>query len=119
LVSVVKRPGGNKIAGSFDEMEPAYLAFRVMRHCDAITGAHARHGLAVRIREDDLVSWAHHALLRWRGRKGDAPLQPLASSPDAPTQEAPAMQSSKADVAKALLAFGRKLASTGTSGFTP
>jgi len=119
LVSVLKKPGGNRDARSDDEIAPAYLAFRVVRHCDAVTGANARRGLAVRIREDDLVSWAHHALLRSRGRGGENPVQPHPGLLVAQVQESRAAEPSKTDLVEALLAFGRKLVSTGTSGFTP
>ena len=119
LVSVLKASSGNRDARSLDEVDAAYAAFRVVRHCDAIVGANARGGLAVRIRDDDLESWARHALLRARAkaaRPAGAPVTPQ-REPDSPA--AGTVPGAPTDVVKGLLAFGRSLTTSGTGSFTP
>jgi len=119
LVSVLKVSGGNHDAQSLEEVDAAYAAFRVVRHCDAIAGANARRGLAVRIRDDDLQSWAHHALLRARAK----PARPTGTQ--APHEHAPSGPVARSvpvhatNVVRGLLAFGSSLTTSGTGSFTP
>jgi len=122
IVSILKRAGSNHDARSPDEIDPAYSTFRVVFHRDAITATNARRGLAVRIREDDLDSWAKHALLRLRGRDGKPPEQARRTPPNKPpggNTSAPSESSLRGDVVTAILAFGRQLSSSAKASFTP
>jgi len=119
LVSVLKVTGSNRDARSLEEVDAAYAAFRVVKHCDAIGGVNARRGLAVRIRDDDCELWAHHALLRARA-KGTRPAKKLVPRQQVPVAAvARSVPGATANVVEGLLAFGRTLTTGGTGSFTP
>lgn len=117
LVSVLKMPGGNRDAQVIEEVDPAYRSFGIVRHCDAIVGANARRGLAVRIRDDDFESWAHHALLRANAKAK------LSTGTSSARKQVPAgadsVQVEATDVVEGLLAYGRRLITDRAGSFTP
>jgi len=65
LISAVKRPD-KKLARAHSELPEGYEAFDIVNHREEIDARYSRFGLAVKIREDDVASWARLALLRAR-----------------------------------------------------
>ena len=119
LVSVLKEYGGNRDARTREEVDPDYSNFRIERHCDAIDGPNARHGLALRIERDDLQAWAHHALLRAHAK--DLVAKKKTVAPGLITIEAPpeVNADTRKRVTESLLEFDRRLAAGQAASFTP
>ena len=127
LISRLRRPGG-KLARWLDEVQRGYEGFAVVRHKVEIDAPHSPDCLAVKVREDDLASWARHAWLRSQLSKMNPPaVPPLAASParnprtpPRPVDRSP-VPNGRA-VAAALLRHADALANQLTSGgaqFTP
>lgn len=110
LISRLRRTDG-KLAGWFDEVQRGYEGFLVVRHRSEIDAPHSPNCLAVKVREDDLKSWAGHAWLRSCLKKVPSSLvgavhrQPVPPRPRAPT---PSLDEHA--VVRALLAHGGALA---------
>jgi uncharacterized HhH-GPD family protein len=95
LISRLRRPG-RAAARTWDEVPAGYDGFKIVEHRREIDAPYSPSCLAVKIREDDLASWARHSWLRSQlPRKHDArppahgaatlsrPVLPPAPSPDA------------------------------------
>lgn len=63
LLSRIRRPDG-RLARTREEIPPGYEGLDVVSHRDEIAAPYSPHGLAVKLREDDLGSWAKVALAR-------------------------------------------------------
>ena len=63
LLSALRHPN-KKLVRSQRELSPAYADFVVVDHRSEIDAPYSRRGLAAKIAEDDLESWARLALLR-------------------------------------------------------
>lgn len=119
LISPLKRPD-RKDARNLAEVPLGYESFEIVTHRDEISGPNARHGLALKIREDDLRAWARFALLRHRDREaraaGGDDRRPL-------TQQTPLEPATRpvdpAAIAHALLAHGERLTALASGDFTP
>jgi uncharacterized HhH-GPD family protein len=85
-----------------------YEGFPLVVFSEEVTGPYSRAGLAVRLREDDLVSWGTFALARTAVRSNKPP---AASAPAAPpvTVQVPAQRGGgEQAIVTALLRFGRE-----------
>jgi uncharacterized HhH-GPD family protein len=120
LVSRLRRPG-RKTARTWEDVPAGYEGFEVVEHRREIDAPYSPQCLAVKVREDDIASWALHAWLRSQLPRGvreptgkPATLSRLVLPPP-PTPDAHA-------VCRALLAHADVLAGqlTGTTAqFTP
>lgn len=123
LLSVLKRPD-RKYVRRFDEVPPGYDGFDIVDHRREIDAPYSRNCLAVKLGEDDLPSWAHHAWLRSQSRTAgmQTPAEPLLETPaHLPRLPEPPTADQQA-VTDALLAHGRSLADElagGVLAFTP
>jgi uncharacterized HhH-GPD family protein len=122
LISRLRR-SGRATTRRWEEVPAGYQDFEIVDHLREIDAPYSPRCLAVKIREDDLGSWALHAWLRSQlPRRPTAPhpkavLQTL-SRPQLPPAPAPNAQA----VARALLAHAEALASqikAGNLQFTP
>ena len=77
LISRLRRPG-RATARTLDEVPIGYKEFEIVEHRREIEAPYSPQCLAVKIREDDLTSWALHAWLRSR-----LPRKTLAAAPSA------------------------------------
>jgi uncharacterized HhH-GPD family protein len=123
LISRLRRTG-RATARTWEQVPAGYEDFDIVEHRVEIDAPHSPACLAVKLREDDLIGWATHALLRSR-----LPRKPAGSStstirtatarPPARVPEAP--PANGAAVAEALLAHGSALAEALKGGvvFTP
>lgn len=122
LISRLRRPG-RATARTWEEVPAGYDGFDIVEHRREIDAPHSPRCLAVKIREDDLASWAQHGWLRSQlPRKLDARPPAYGAAmlsrpvlPPAPSQDAQA-------VGRALLAHADALADQLTGGaaqFTP
>ncbi len=122
LISRLRRPDG-KLARWFDEVQRGYKGFQIVRHRTEIDAPHSPNCLAVKVREDDLQSWAKHAWLRSCLKKGpSSPAVTFAPRPVPPRPPAPAPSPDGHAVVQALLAHGDALAAElapGGAQFTP
>ena len=83
LLSLLRRPGGTLVR-SPEEIPAGYAGCRIVDHAAEIAAPYSRHGLVIKLAEDDLVGWARHALLRmW------AKAAPGSTATPAPPQPAP------------------------------
>jgi len=125
LISRLRRPG-RATARTWEEVPTGYEGFEIVDHRREIDAPYSPQCLAVKIREDDLDSWALHAWLRSQlPRKTSAPTPSprtggaVHSSAKLPPPPSPDAQA----VARALLAHGDTLASQLKDGeitqFTP
>jgi uncharacterized HhH-GPD family protein len=117
LLSRIKRPDGT-VARHTSEMPRGYHQFVVVDHRDEIDALYSPHCLAVKIREDDLVGWMQHALLR---RAAASPAQRDAPSLD--VHEPAVDEATQRRVVDGLLAFPAEPPATpaeaGILEFTP
>jgi uncharacterized HhH-GPD family protein len=122
MISRLRR-AGRALARTFDEIPPGYEGFEIVRHRAEIDAPYSPTCLAVKLREDDLESWARHAWLRcWLPRKGSTLTGPtrVASTPRPPLGSPPSPNSHA--VAAALLRHADVLAAQLTANgvqFTP
>jgi uncharacterized HhH-GPD family protein len=122
LISRLRRPG-RATARRWEEIPAGYQSFEIVDHLREIEAPYSPRCLAVKIREDDLASWALHAWLRSQlPRKPTAPHPKAAlrtlSRPELPPAPSPDAQA----VARGLLAHAEVLASqlkAGSLQFTP
>ena len=120
LVSRLRRPG-RKTARTWEEVPAGYEGFEIVEHRREIDAPYSPQCLAVKIREDDVASWALHAWLRSqlpRGAREPAIQGTTLSRPVLPPPPTPDAHA----VGRALLAHGDALADqlAGTSTqFTP
>jgi uncharacterized HhH-GPD family protein len=121
LISRLRRPG-RATARTWEQVPAGYEGFEIVEHRREIDAPYSPQCLAVKIREDDLTSWATHAWLRSCLPRKGAPSPPpgvrtlrLPELPPAPSPDAQA-------VCRALLAHGEALGDqlkTGAVQFTP
>lgn len=122
LISRLRRPG-RATARTLADVPAGYGSFEIVEHRREIDAPYSPRCLAVKIREDDLASWALHGWLRSRlPRKPSTAPQAAAkvmlSSPALPPAPSPDAQA----VGRALLAHAHALADQLKSGavqFTP
>ncbi len=127
LISRLRRPDG-KLARWLEEVQRGYEGFAIVRHRVEIDAPHSPNCLAVKVREDDLASWARHAWLRSQLSKMKPPAVPPPDASPAsfrrtPTKpvDQPRVHDARA-VAAALLRHATALANqltTGGAQFTP
>ena len=67
LVSLLRHPD-KTLVRTLPEVPAGYEGFEIVDHRREIDAKFSRHSLAVKIREDDLLSWAIHAWLRHQSR---------------------------------------------------
>ena len=121
LISRLRRPGRAN-AQTWEQIPAGYEGFEIVEHRREIDAPYSPQCLAVKIREDDLASWALHAWLRSqlpRKATGSTPTRLKALRP--PQLPAAPSPNAKA-VAEALLTHGAALAAqlkSGDSKFTP
>jgi uncharacterized HhH-GPD family protein len=115
-----------------DDVPPPYARLRIVDHRSEIDAPYSRHGLAVKLRVDDLAAWVAHALLR---RPDDERPPSPVQRPSLPDLEAEDVQppsigsveprpwEEKRLVARRLLEFGAEPAqlpaADGIPDFTP
>jgi hypothetical protein len=113
LISRLRRHG-RAFAHALDEVPIRYKGFKIVQHRREIEAPYSPQCLAVKIREDDLASWATHAWLRSQlPRKAPATASPAhtpIASTLAPRQLPPAPSPDAQAVARELLAHGEALA---------
>ena len=63
LISRLRRPGRTN-ARTWEQIPAGYDGFEIVEHRREIDAPHSPRCMAVKIREDDLASWARHAWLR-------------------------------------------------------
>ena len=117
LISLLRHPDKTLIR-TLGEVPADYDDFDIVDHRQEIDAKFSRKSLAVKIREDNLVSWGIHAWLRSRSRHN--PVAPARVSHAAPLPPAPSLE--KRAISEAILAHGRSLAEAlggGTARFTP
>jgi uncharacterized HhH-GPD family protein len=120
LLSVLKRPD-KKYVRSQEEVPKGYEGFDVVDHRREIDAPYSRNCLAVKIAEDDLGAWAHHAWLRSRLRSVASVVSVSPQARDAALLPAPPTLDQRA-VVRVLLAHGEALADElagGPLSFTP
>ena len=64
LLSLIKPDRGHSLARNPVDVPPEYQDFEVVQHSDEIRAAYSKRCMALKIREDDLNSWALHAVRR-------------------------------------------------------
>jgi uncharacterized HhH-GPD family protein len=113
LISRLLRPG-RATARTLEEVPDGYEGFEIVEHHREIEARYSPWCRAVKIREDDLASWALHAWLRSQlPRKAAGSPRPSAASartlsPTVPLEPSPSPD--KKAVARALLAHAESLA---------
>lgn len=120
LLSVLRRPD-KKYVRTLGEVPSGYEGFDIVDHRREIDAPYSRNCLAVKIAEDDLRSWAHHAWLRSRLRAAETPASSMATIREEPGLPSPSTLNQEA-VAEALLAHGESLddeLAGGRLAFTP
>jgi uncharacterized HhH-GPD family protein len=121
LLSRLRRPGRAN-AQTWDQVSAGYDGFEIVEHRREIDAPYSPQCLAVKIREDDLASWALHAWLRSQLSRKPAASKPTAVKVLRPPQLPPAPSPDAKAVAEALLAHGAALAAqlkSEDSKFTP
>jgi len=122
LISRLRRSDG-KLARWLDEVQRGYEGFAIVRHRAEVDAPHSPNCLAVKVREDDLASWARHAWLRSRLSKMKHPAAGPAHVPSAPSKAvSPPPSPDGRAMAAALLRHADTLAKQLTSAgaqFTP
>jgi uncharacterized HhH-GPD family protein len=122
LISRLRRPG-RATARTWEEVPAGYVDFVIVDHLREIDAPYSPRCLAVKIREDDLPSWAMHAWLRSQlPRKAIIARRETGSLVPARPQLPPAPSPNAQAVAQALLAHGETLAAQlkdGSIQFTP
>jgi len=112
LLSVIKDGNGRHLR-ALDELPDDYRDFEVVVQKDELTAPHSFASLAVKIKEDDLDSWARHALIRLLMKQGvtrsagKAVAEPAA--PPIETPPGPCVCQDPEKVAQELLKFGARL----------
>jgi uncharacterized HhH-GPD family protein len=105
LLSLLRHPDKTLIR-ALGEVPAGYDGFDIVNHRREIDAKFSRYSLAVKIREDDLLSWGIHAWLRNQSRgRATAPRRVLRPAPLPP---APSLE--KRAITDAILAYGRSLA---------
>ncbi len=124
LLSVLRHNGRTHIR-DYAEVPDDYSGLEIVRHRTEIEAPHSPNSLAVKIPEDDLLSWGQHA---WTRRTSRHPADPTPRSPvRAETATLPPAlpkppDSSQRAVTDALLEHGRHLSESiggGATRFTP
>ena len=122
LISRLRRPG-RATARTWEEVPAGYEGFEIVDHLREIDAPYSPRCLAVKIREDDLASWALHAWLRSQlPRKATIPRREAVPHGLVRPQLPPAPSPNTKAVARALLAHGETLAAQLKDGgiqFTP
>ena len=121
LISRLRRPG-RATAQTWDQVPAGYDGFEIVEHRREIDAPHSPQCLAVKIREDDIASWALHAWLRSQLPRKPTTPKPAGFKGLEPRKLPPAPSSDAKAVAEALLAHGATLAAqlkSEDSKFTP
>jgi uncharacterized HhH-GPD family protein len=121
LLSRLRRPG-RSAARTLDQVPAGYEQFQIVDHRREIDAPYSPLCLAVKIREDDLASWALHGWLRSQlpRRTGEARPPTAAPLPHAQLPPPPSLDAQA--VGRALLAHADTLAAQlagGSAQFTP
>jgi uncharacterized HhH-GPD family protein len=120
LISRLRRPGGGLVR-TWAEIPAGYDDFEIVEHRREIDAPHTPQCLAVKIREDDLASWAVHAWLHSKLRKKPPSrtrtLSPVALPPQPELFSPPATDAEL--VGRALLAHADAMAGQLKSAVAP
>src|SRR5260370_9426755 len=118
LLSRLRR-AGRALARTLEQVPAGYEPFEIVEHCREIDAPYSPSCLAVKIREDDLASWALHGWLRSQlpRKLSSAPRasQVMPGPPALPPAPSPDAEA----VGRALLAHADALADQLTSGTIP
>ncbi len=90
LISLL-RIAGRAMVRHAGELPSGYAGFQVVDHAAEIRARYTRHGLAVKLDEDDLLGWARHALLRARSKAANAEAVPPGGPGVFPPRPSPAL----------------------------
>ena len=121
LISLLRYPD-KTLVRTIAEVPAEYDGFQLADHRREIDAKGSRYSIAVKIREDDLVSWGVHAWLRNQSRYPVSRPQPATSRERPSAIPPPAPPLEKRAVTEAILAHGRSLAQAlggGSARFTP
>ena len=121
LISRLRQPGRAAVR-TWKQIPAGYDGFDIVEHRREIEARYSPQCLAVKIREDDLTSWALHAWLRSQLPRKTAPSRPPGLKAPIPPELPPALSPDAQAVIRALLAHGEALAAQLKSGsiqFTP
>ena len=64
LLSLIKPSKGHRLARELGEVPIEYAGLEIVSHRDEIDAPYSKRCLALKIREDDLETWALHAIRR-------------------------------------------------------
>lgn len=125
LLSVLRRPD-RRLVRTLAEVPPEYHGFELVEHRREIDAKWSRNCIAVKIGEQDLNAWGHHAVLRMRLRaqRGAVRSEATRRLETLPAQRpllAPPSRSDR-EITAALLAHGTALAASiggAAARFTP
>ena len=109
LLSVL-RVAGKKLVRTLDDPPEGYDSFAWVEHRREIAAPYSRHCLALKIVEDDLESWALHALLRMASKTAAPATAPKLVAPEPIPPPRAAARPDPAGIARKLLDLGRELA---------
>ncbi|MGH3303967.1 MAG: endonuclease III domain-containing protein [Streptosporangiaceae bacterium] len=121
LISRLRRPG-RATARTWADVPPGYEGFEIVEHRREIDAPYSPQCLAVKIREDDLASWALHGWLRSQLPRKSQAMPGAAKIVPVPPALPPAPSPNAQAVGRALLAHADALADqlkNGTLSFTP
>lgn len=90
LISLL-RIAGRAMVRHAGELPSGYAGFQIIDHATEIRARYTRHGLAVKLAEDDLLGWARHALLRARSKAANANAAPSGGPGVPPPRPSPAL----------------------------
>jgi uncharacterized HhH-GPD family protein len=120
LLSRLRRPGRSP-ARTLEEVPAGYEQFQIVEHRREIDAPYSPLCLAVKIREDDLASWALHAWLRSQLPRRTGEARPPTAAPLPRTPLPPPPSPDAQAVGRALLAHADALAAQlagGSAQFT-
>jgi uncharacterized HhH-GPD family protein len=106
LVGLLKDADGRMIRPG-DPVPEVYAGFPLVLFSDEVSGPYTRGGLAVRLRENDVVSWSAFALARTAVRTGAPPAGPAPADRQAEVRSPARPASDQQAVVAALLQYGR------------
>ena len=104
------RIAGKKLVRTLDELPDGYDRFTWVDHRRHIAARYSRQCLALKIVEDDLNSWALHALLRMESKTPRLASTPKLAPRKAAVAGTTAAPRTQADLVRRLLELGQELA---------